>query len=301
VAVRLIEMADSHARSRPAPIAMTATFRGRLIAVLLAVAACVPTSRGADMVLHPARKPITKQPAIPFDAVEFEGDGGVKLKGWWFHAPQKAGTVVFLHGTGDNRSAGIGVAQHFVGHGFDVIAYDSRAHGESGGDMCTYGFYEKKDLRRVLDRVEVKPIVLMGFSMGAAIALQAAAEDARIAAVVSVSAFSDLRTAVLERAPFFATKGNIAAVLKAAEERASFRVDEVSPVDAAVRVEIPVLLVHGDHDEETPADHSQRIFSALRGPKRLILVANGGHSYLIDAGVWRQIDGWLEAALGIRR
>ena len=48
------------------------------------------------------------------------------------------------------------MADHFLARGFDVVAYDSRAHGESEGDVCTYGFYEKEDLRRVLDRVSTE-------------------------------------------------------------------------------------------------------------------------------------------------
>ena len=71
----------------------------------------------------------------------------MKLKGWWFHArPARARTVVYLHGVADNRGSSVGIADHFLARGFDVVAYDSRAHGESGGDACTYGFYEKQDL-----------------------------------------------------------------------------------------------------------------------------------------------------------
>jgi pimeloyl-ACP methyl ester carboxylesterase len=147
-----------------------------LAAVLLLAlaAACMPPSWGANTLLHPQRRAVTRQPTIPFEAVELDG-AGVPLKGWWFHAAARRGTVVVLHGTGDNRGAAIGSAEHFVARGFDVVAYDSRAHGESGGDACTYGFYEKQDLQRVLDRVEVKPVVAFGFSMGAAVGLQTAA------------------------------------------------------------------------------------------------------------------------------
>ena len=225
---------------------------------------------------------MTRQPNQPFEAVEFEG-AGVKLKGWWFHAREKRGTVVFLHGVQDNRGTAVGIAAHFVPRGFEVIAYDSRAHGESDGDACTYGFYEKQDLRRVLDRVTVNPIVVMGVSMGAAVALQAAAEDRRIAAVVAVSSFSDLHTAAAERAPFFATTGSLARAFERAGKIGQFRVDDVSPMAAAAHITAPTLLIHGDHDDETPPAHSQRIFAALRAPKRLILVPNARHSHVLDA------------------
>jgi hypothetical protein len=46
--------------------------------------------------------------------------------------------------------------------------------------------------------------------------------------------------------------------------------------------------------------HSQRIFAALHEPKRLILVPNAGHNDVLGAAVWREIDGWLDAALAPR-
>ena len=59
----------------------------------------------------------------------------------------------------------------------------------------------------MLDRVTTAPIVLIGTSMGAAIALQAAAKDRRTAAIVAVSPFSDLRTAASERGAVLREQG----------------------------------------------------------------------------------------------
>jgi len=259
---------------------------------------CMPPSWAANALLHPGRRQVTQQPRRPFEAVDFDGDG-VRLKGWWFRgASAKRGTVVYLHGVADNRGSGIGIAEHFLARGYDVIAYDSRAHGESGGDVCTYGYYEKQDLRRVLDRVTATPVVLFGVSLGGAVALQAAADDARIAAVIAVSTFSDLRTVGSERAPFFASKGNIAEAFTIAERDGKFRADDVSPVAAAPRIGVPVLVIHGARDDETPPAHSQRIFAALPEPKRrLVLVPGAGHGNALTADVWRQLDAWLDDAV----
>jgi alpha-beta hydrolase superfamily lysophospholipase len=274
----------------------------QLLVASLAIGAgaCMPPSWGANALLHPSRRPANRQPTRPFEAVTFEG-AGVKLKGWWFHAPAPRGTVVFLHGVADNRGSSIGIADHFVARGFDVLAYDSRAHGESEGDVCTYGYYEKQDLRRVVDRVVTRPVVLIGFSMGAAVALQEAAEDGRLGAIVAVSPFSDLRTAASERAPFFASKGNLADAFKLAEDAGKFRVDDVSPMAAAAHVTAPTLIIHGDHDDETPPAHALRVFAALHEPKRLIMVAGATHQHVLDAAVWREIDGWLDTTLAAPR
>jgi uncharacterized protein len=244
---------------------------------------------------------VNQQPKLPFDRVDLEGEG-VVLRGWWFHGSgQKRGTLVYLHGVGDNRGSSVGIADHYVPRGFDVIAYDSRAHGDSQGDACTYGYYEKRDLRRVLARIDARPIILLGSSLGAAVALQTAAEDRRVDAVIAVAAFSDLRTVANERAPFFASKRNVNEALRQAEGSAHFRVDDVSPVGAAARIEVPTIVVHGDHDAETPYQHSTRIFAALREPKRIVLVPNRGHHDSLTPEVWRDIDGWLEGILKARQ
>jgi alpha-beta hydrolase superfamily lysophospholipase len=235
----------------------------------------------------------------PFEDVQLTGEGGIALRGWSFHAPGTArGTVVYLHGLGDNRGSSSGLAQHLTGRGFDVLAYDSRAHGESGGDACTYGFHEKRDLMRVLGTVRRAPIVLLGNSMGGAVALQAAAEDSRIAAVVAVATISDLRTAARDRAPFFASRGNVEEALRIAEQQGSFRVDEVSPVAAAARIRCPVFLIHGADDRETLPDHSRRVFQALHGERnRLLIVPGAAHGNALDARTWPEVDAWLDAVL----
>jgi pimeloyl-ACP methyl ester carboxylesterase len=219
----------------------------------------------------------------------------VKLRAWWFRGDgPRRGTAVYLHGVADNRGSGVTVADHLVPRGFDVIAYDSRAHGDSTGDACTYGFYEKRDLMRVLDKIEAKPIVLIGSSLGAAVALQTAAIDERVAAVVAVATFSDLRTVAFERAPFFASKKNIEDAFRLAEREAAFRVDDVSPVAAAASIRVPVFLIHGGEDRETPPDHSRRVLAALRSPAKLLLVPGAGHNTALTAATWREIETWLD-------
>jgi len=257
----------------------------------------MPPSWGAAALLHPQRHVTSKQPARPFDRFEWTGAGGVPIVGWWIHAaPPARGTFVYLHGVSDNRGSSVFIAEHFVPLGFDVVAYDSRAHGDSGGDACTYGFYEKQDLSRVIDHLPPGPVVLMGHSMGAAVALQAAAEDHRVSAVIAEASFSDLRTAALERAPFFASAGNLRDAFARAEAEGHFEVDAVSPVAAAPRIAAPVLLIHGDADRETPYAHALRIFAALHPPKRLLTVPGGGHRGGLPAEVWRDIDAWALAA-----
>ena len=202
--------------------------------------------------------------------------------------------MIYLHGIADNRGSSVGAIRRFTAAGFEVIAYDSRRHGESEGDVCTYGYYEARDLRRVIDAVAVDRVILFGTSLGAAVALQEAAGDPRVSGVVAVEVFSDLRTIARERAPALLPGATVRKALKIAEERGRFSVDEVSPVKAASSIHVPVLLVHGEEDAETSIAHSERVLAALRGPKRLIRVKGAGHNQsLSDPAVWREIDKWI--------
>jgi pimeloyl-ACP methyl ester carboxylesterase len=273
-------------------------YLSRLTTVLLPSAAavligCMPPSWGAAALLHPARRPLTVPTPVGAHDVVLQGDG-VRLRGWQFQDHKlSVGTVIFLHGSADNRAAGVGVARHLSQRGFTVLAYDGRAHGESEGRACTYGFLEKRDLRRVMDTIGQRPIILFGTSLGAAVALQAAAEDDRISGVVAVSSFSDLRTVATERAPFFATRREIDEAFRLAEKQAGFEVNAVSPVAAASQIRVPVLLIHGANDRETPPNHSRRIYQALRGEKRLLIVPGRGHNDTLTAEVWSEIDAWI--------
>ncbi len=153
-------------------------------------------------------------------------------------------------------------------------------------------------MRSVLDTLDPGPIVLIGTSLGAAVALQEAADDSRVTAVVAAEVFSDLRTIARERAPFFLTEEIIRRAISLAETRGQFVLDQVSPVKAARRIHAPVLLIHGSSDTDTAPDHSRRVHAALQGPRQLILVEGAGHNESLNRGdVWNQIDEWISGVV----
>ena len=132
-------------------------------------------------------------------------------------------------------------------------------------------------------------------------ALQEAAQDPRITAVVAAETFSDLRSVATERAPRVFTPGVIQRAFQRAAKEGHFDIDAVSPVRAAAGIHVPVLLIHGDADVDTRPDHSRRIFAAVTGPKRLILVPGGTHNSSLRPDVWREIDQWIDGVVSTPR
>jgi uncharacterized protein len=271
-----------------------------MVLVVLAgapMSGCMPPSWASGSVLYPSRRPVKKSPLLDHRDVELQVDD-MQLKGWLFPATgARRGTVIYLHGFSENRSQSLDVVPHLVSQGLDVLAYDSRGHGESEGETCTYGYHERGDVLRAIDSLEPGPVVLMGISLGAAVALQAAAEDPRVTAVVALATFSDLETIVAERAPWFASQGNVSRTLEQVESKGAFPVAEASPVAAAAEIQAPVLLIHGADDRKIHPAHSQLVYDALTSRKRLIVIPGARHLVLLDDALWREIDDWIDLAL----
>lgn len=252
---------------------------------------------GAALMIYPYR--VTTPPSPPEGCVNetLKGDG-IDLAAWTGKAEgQRRGTLVYLHGISDSRRGSAGVLTRFRKRGFDVIAFDSRAHGASGGKFCSYGVREKEDLRKVIDTAAPGPVVLIGSSLGGAVALQEAAIDPRVVAVVAAEAFSDLRTVATVRSPSILPANRIEAAFRVAEKTAGFRISDADTVRAAASPRIPVLVIHGAADRDTPPDHARRIHDALQGPKRLILVPGATHNHSLRDEVWPEIERWIDGVL----
>src|SRR5271169_5100775 len=132
----------------------------------------------------------------------------------------------------------------------------------------------------------VQHIFALGESMGAGIALQSAAAEPRIEAVVAEASFATLREAScdyagLRRSPLlgktiFAPFSWM--LLYRGEKLTGLPVAEVSPEKAVATRAFPVLLICDEKDEALPCRHTQRIYTAARGPKQLWEVPGAFHT-----------------------
>jgi alpha-beta hydrolase superfamily lysophospholipase len=216
---------------------------------------------------------------------------GIELRGWKVRPPAPNGDWVLLfHGVADNRTGTLGYAEFLLRHGYSVVMMDARAHGTSGGEMATYGWKERHDSAAVTDALyaseRVRRLYALGVSMGGAIALQSAAIEPRIEAVVAEDPFADLREvsydyAGLRFSPFLgktvfrpASIMGISAMAKAG----GFNPDDDSPVKAVAARPFPVLLICGTLDHTIPCRHAERIYTAASGPKELWIVDGAEHA-----------------------
>ena len=251
-------------------------------------------------ILHPARlnrmrlddtDQMLKRTGATKSDFNVQTSDGVTLKGWKVSPTAPNGDWVLLyHGVSDSRTGDIGHAEFLLRNSYSVLMMDSRDHGESGGDMATYGWKERHDTVVITDALyaseKVRHLYALGVSMGGAIALQAAEVEPRIEAVVAEAAFANLREVSYDYAglhagswlgkTLFRPAPMIA--MRAVEKEGGFKAEDVSPEKAVAARPFPVLLICGTRDSTIPCRHSERIYKAASGPKELWLVRGAGHA-----------------------
>jgi uncharacterized protein len=258
-------------------------------------------------VLHPMVRPLTpssiRATERVLEAVGATPEGftvtapdGVLLRGWKVRPPgANRDWVLLFHGVSDNRTGMTGQAALLLRHGYSVTMMDARAHGESGGKMATYGWLERRDTQAIVDALIAtetpRKLFALGSSLGAAIALQSAAIEPRIAGVVAESSFSDLREVTYDYAglhwsPWLGKtlfRPGTWTVISTAQKEGGFSVDEVSPEKSVGVRPFPVLLICDGSDHIIPCRHTRRIFRAATGPKELWEVPRTDHASAIGA------------------
>ena len=230
---------------------------------------------------------------LPYEDITLKTPDGLKLACWLIKSSPAKGTIIILHGVSESKTAGLPLAKQLHDHNYNIFLYDSRRHGESEGKYCTYGYHEKYDTRIAIDYLltrndlKVGKIGLLGWSMGGAIALQVAAVDKRIAAVVAESGFSTLRTVFddyqkrMIKLPWHYLR-NI--VIKRSEYLAGFKANEVAPVEAVKNIHIPIFLLHGTEDNLIKYNYSEQVYAAANQPKELWLIPGARHNDMMKVG-----------------
>lgn len=199
------------------------------------------------------------------------GDGR-QLYAWHCRSPQPIASALFCHGNRGNITTDAHLVRYLVDAGLDILAFDYRGFGRSEGRPSPRGLVADAqaaaEMHDQLRRADL-PSILYGFSLGGAVAAQAAKRH-RFDGVVLQSTFTNLRDVArlrFPRLPMHLLAGRTFDTL------------------AAIRgLETPLLIVHGKADEAIPHVMANSLFEACAGPKWLTLVDNALHRTVHEQG-----------------
>jgi len=177
--------------------------------------------------------------------------------------------VLYFHGNAGDMSSWQYVAEDFVRLGYHFFIIDYRGYGKSSGSLSEDGLYA--DARAAWDYVtNVKhftpeSIVIYGRSIGTGVAVELATHT-HARALILEAPYTGLRALARQKAPF---------ILPSLTLQYSF--DNLSKID---RIGSPILFIHGSNDRLIPPSHSQKLFDAFQGRKKLVTIEGGSHNDL---------------------
>lgn len=233
---------------------------------------------------HPRRwndGPVPSAFGWAYRDVSFRDSAGLVLRGWWIPGVRDQ-TVVMVHGWTSSRREPMGRAAYLHAAGYNLLVFDLRGHGSSDGGYTTLGWAEPDDVRAAVRFARTQspgPIALIGYSMGAAAVVEAAAvagvqavvEDSGFATALDVVRWTFTRISGLPANPF----ADPLLALSAAD--LGIDLARIRPIDAAARLTVPLLAIVGTADTLVPPSQGYALYHAALGPKELFVVPGAGH------------------------
>jgi pimeloyl-ACP methyl ester carboxylesterase len=236
------------------------------------------------------REAIRQRLAVPgsrWERLRLAGGEGRPLEVFWLHRPRPRGTLLFLHGFGDDAWGNAARASDFPD--WDAVVFTFRGRDLHPGVPCTLGGWERTDVAAVVQALAARGVprdrlVLAGWSQGAGVALLALADLERsgrpLAGALLECPFADLQAAA--RNHLRGALGALEWLIRPAEGVALMRCGilarfdpaRVSPLAASAGIGTPVALVTGDADPITPVEGV--LAMAARLPD-LLVVPGAGH------------------------
>jgi dipeptidyl aminopeptidase/acylaminoacyl peptidase len=216
---------------------------------------------------------------VDYEEVTFPATNGRLLKGWWMTRPGERRVVVAVSGYRGHKEDMLGIGTILWRGGYNVLLFDYRAHGpdRAEGELVTLGHRELEDMQSAIkyarSRIENPLLGVVGASMGAAVALMAAARDPEVKAVWADSPFSsqrDIINHVWRKQTHLPARPVLGLAERLFESRTGHRWVDFAPINEINKLgNRPVFFVHGSSDSMVPVDQAYRLYAAAPGPKEL--------------------------------
>ena len=239
--------------------------------------------------LHPQRVIGHQTPEkydMTYESVEIKS-GSLTLSGWFFPSKQDdAPVVIVVHGLNASKGHFLLPTKMLYSNGFNVLLFDMRAHGNSDGQVISFGINEADDVKSAYDWANAhypeKPVYALGYSMGGAAVLFAAAQYGIFEKIVLDATFS--RVEHVAKATILKYTGPLRNIFWNSGE---FLIWAGTGIDVSKNQsdeninkigDRQLMLIHGTSDKMIPYHESKRLYALATNKPVMWLVNGKGHT-----------------------
>ncbi len=220
---------------------------------------------------------------LTFQDVFFTSQDGSKLHGWFCPAETPRAIVLIAHGNAGNVASRASWLRYLqTKANCSVFMFDYRGYGRSEGVPTVKGAIEDAAAARAqlaqLAAVTNKEIVLMGESLGGAIAIQLAAASPPRALILQ-STFTSLRGMADVHYP------KLAWLVSA---------QKLNSLSLIAKYQGPLLQSHGTQDRTIPFTMAETLFRAANEPKQFLAIRGADHNDWLTDDYLRQLDAFID-------
>ena len=220
---------------------------------------------------------------LKFDDVVFESRDKTRLHGWYCPCEKRRAVILMTHGNAGHVADRAPLLRYLQSKArVAVFIFDYRGYGKSEGTPTVEGVLDDtraaRSQLRWMASIKDSEMLLMGESLGGAIAVQLAAESAPRGLILQ-STFSSLRDVANVHFPAL-----------------SWLVPEgkLNSCSALQRYSGPLLLSHGTADRTIPLPLAEKLFAAGNEPKQFIRIPRADHNNWISDDYLSHLNGFIE-------
>ncbi|WP_294837126.1 alpha/beta hydrolase [uncultured Eubacterium sp.] len=216
--------------------------------------------------------------------------------------------ALVCHGYTSKAKHMAGFVNKFHSLGYNVLAVDARAHGDSEGTKIGMGWVERFDviewIKYIISLEPDAQIILHGVSMGASTVLMASGEELpkNVKAIIAdcgyTSEWDEFRQeADVLHIPWFPVLNASSAISKV---RDGYDFKQASAVEQVKKSHTPTLFIHGSEDELVPYGMLNELYSAANCEKEILTIQGAGHALSSSVApelYWNTVENFLEKHL----
>jgi uncharacterized protein len=213
----------------------------------------------------------------------------------WLYRPETEGprqVMIYFHGNGENletmRLSGMLKELETLQIPFLVVDYPGYGLSQGKPSEASILRHSSTATKWLKQSFPDHSLILCGWSLGASVAIQTAADAKKANGLIALSVWTSLQDVAALHFPEWLVRFTLR--------------ERFDALKSAQKIQFPTLMIHGEQDDLIPASQGKKVAQAIPSGARWISLPKVGHNDLLaQPAVWNEIRTFLQSLEKVER